>query len=43
MTVVINPTGECPPCRSAGARPSTSVGRVRKGLTNPVASAIALP
>lgn len=41
MTAVINPTGEVP----AGPLepvPATSIGRVRKGLTNPVASAIAL-
>ena len=41
MTVVINPTGDVP-TTPVGAPVSTSVGRVRKGLTNPVASAIAV-
>ncbi|MCU1659899.1 MAG: L-arabinose transport system permease protein AraQ [Pseudonocardiales bacterium] len=41
MTVVINPTGEVP-ATPVEPLPTTTVGRVRKGLTNPVASAIAL-
>ena len=41
MTAVINPTGEVPAVPTAPV-PPTAIGRVRKGLTNPVASVIAL-
>ena len=41
MTTVIDPTGT-PPSDPIDKEPSTSVGRVRKGLTNPLASGIAL-
>jgi alpha-glucoside transport system permease protein len=41
MTAVINPTGEVPAVPTEPV-PPTAIGRVRKGLTNPVASVIAL-
>jgi alpha-glucoside transport system permease protein len=41
MTAVINPTGEVP-ASPIEPVPTTAVGRVRQGLTNPVASVIAL-
>jgi alpha-glucoside transport system permease protein len=41
MTAVINPTGEVPAVPTETV-PPTAIGRVRKGLTNPVASVIAL-
>jgi alpha-glucoside transport system permease protein len=41
MTAVINPTGAAPATPSEPV-PATAIGRVRKGLTNPVASVIAL-
>jgi alpha-glucoside transport system permease protein len=41
MTVVINPTGELP-AGPLEPQPATAAGRVRKGLTNPVASTIAV-
>jgi alpha-glucoside transport system permease protein len=44
MTAVINPTGEVPdlPDLPGEHAPVTAAGRVRKGLTNPVASVIAI-
>jgi len=42
MTAVINPTGESPVGPEEEPRPATAMGRVRKGLTNPVASAFGL-
>jgi alpha-glucoside transport system permease protein len=41
MTAVINPTGAAPATPSEPV-PPTAIGRVRKGLTNPIASVIAL-
>jgi len=42
MTVVINPTGETPSDPLDPAPKPTSAARVRKGMTNPVTSVIAL-
>lgn len=42
MTAVINPTGNVPAAPDEQPLPATAVGRVRKGLTNPVASIFAL-
>jgi alpha-glucoside transport system permease protein len=42
MTVVIDPSGATPAIPLGDHVPATTAGRVRKGLTNPVASAFAL-
>jgi alpha-glucoside transport system permease protein len=42
MSVVIDPSGATPAIPLAEPVPPTAVGRVRKGLTNPVASSFAL-
>jgi alpha-glucoside transport system permease protein len=42
MSIVIDPSGSTPAMPLEEARPATAAGRVRKGLTNPVASGFAL-
>jgi alpha-glucoside transport system permease protein len=42
MTVVMDPTGGTPAVPEEPGQVSTRVGRVRKGLTNPVASSVAI-
>jgi alpha-glucoside transport system permease protein len=41
MSTVVDPTGDAPALPIPRV-PTTSAGRVRKGLTNPVASVIAI-
>jgi alpha-glucoside transport system permease protein len=42
MTIAVDPTGQTPAVRTGQPLPATSIGRVRKRMTNPVASTIAL-
>jgi alpha-glucoside transport system permease protein len=42
MTVAVDPTGQTPAMPVAQRKMPTAMGRVRKGLTNPVASAFAI-
>lgn len=42
MTIAIDPTGGTPAAPAEPGTPTTSVGRVRRGLTNPVASTAAI-